>query len=90
MVVYFYFWYHGVVGAILLTLNYYHLALLVGTSSVSLFKLMCHPCLAYSTDLYIFRFPQQVELLQKLPLPSSLHKSTSSSLYDWISTHVSD
>ena len=36
------------------------------------------------------RFPEQVKFLRKLPMPSSLSKSTTAlSLYDWISTHVS-
>ncbi|CAI8046530.1 hypothetical protein GBAR_LOCUS25744, partial [Geodia barretti] len=37
-------------------------------------------------------FPEQVKLLQQLPVPAktTLSPSSSSSLYDWISTHVSD
>ena len=38
---------------------------------------------------FFFRFPEQLKLLHKLPVPSSLGSTTSISLYDWISTHVS-
>ena len=44
------------------------------------------------SPILIRSFPEQVKLLQQLPVPAktTLSPSSSSSLYDWISTHVSD
>ena len=38
----------------------------------------------------VARFPERVELLRQLPMPSALQEQNpASSLYDWINTHVS-
>lgn len=43
-------------------------------------------------SVIVCRFPEKVKLLQQLPMPSTLqdqNQNPASSLYDWISTHVS-